>query len=55
MKNQTFNEILKDAIHLLNDQPKDISALIYWAVTLDDEARAALIMAYRLINEKDGE
>ena len=54
MKNQSFAELLKDAVQLLNDQPKEVGELIYWAITLDDEARSALVMAYRLINKENG-
>jgi hypothetical protein len=52
---QSFIELLTDATHLLNDQPKDIQDLIIWACQLDDEARAALILSYRNIyaNELD--
>jgi hypothetical protein len=49
----SFTELLTDATHLLTDQPKDIQDLIIWACKLDDEARAALILAYRNIHSED--
>lgn len=46
---QSFTELLDDAKALLMDQPKQVRELIYWVCTLDNEARAALSMAYNLI------
>jgi hypothetical protein len=48
---QPFIELLDDAHHLLLDMPKDVRNLIYWAITLDDEERAALILAYKNLKE----
>jgi hypothetical protein len=52
---QSFTELLTDATQLLMDHPKGIQDLIIWACKLDNEERAALILAYRNIyaNELD--
>lgn len=52
-KNQNFKDLLKDAMELYEDQPKEVGDLIHWALTLDEEARSALVLAYRLMNDKD--
>jgi hypothetical protein len=51
MKDNNIFELLDHAHQLLLDHPKPIQDLIYWACTLDDEARTMLIMAYRNLNE----
>lgn len=50
---QSFFDLLNDATQLLLDHPEDVRDLIYWAVSLDDEARSAMIMAYRNLKDKD--
>jgi len=52
-KRQDFTELLDDAVELLSDQPRDIQNLILWACKLDDEERAALIFAYRILHNED--
>jgi len=42
-KPETFTELLNDAYSLFDDVLKDIADLIYWAVSLGDEERSALI------------
>lgn len=49
VKQQDFTELLNDAQDLLHDLPEPERKLVYWVATLDDEARAALVMAYRLV------
>jgi hypothetical protein len=51
MTNMT--ELIRDAVSLYKNHPQAICDLIYWAVTLDDEERSALALAYRLLNDKD--
>ena len=51
MKRQDITELIDDAIALFKDQPKEVGDLIYWAITLDDEARHALVLAYRILHD----
>ncbi len=48
-----MTELIRDAVSLYKDHPQAICDLIYWAVTLDDEERSALALAYRLLNEDE--
>jgi hypothetical protein len=66
MKNDTTNllpestelvgmaDLLKNALALMDDRP-DMVELIYWVLTLDDEVKTALLLAYRLRNEEKKE
>lgn len=47
IKNQSFKSLMDDAFELYQDQPKEVGDLIYWALSLEDDARLALIMAYQ--------
>jgi hypothetical protein len=53
MKDQNFTDLLIDGQQLWQDLSEQERKLIYWAITLDDEARSALVMAYRLIYDSE--
>ncbi len=48
-----MTDLIRDAVSLYKDHPQEICDLIYWAVTLDDEERSALALAYRLLNDDE--
>ena len=48
-----MSELIRHAVSLYKDHPQEICDLIYWAVTLDDEERSALALAYRLLNDDE--
>lgn len=52
---QTFTSLITDAQHLLLDLSEPARVLVMWAVTLDEEARAAIIMAHKVLYEKEME
>lgn len=51
-ENQSLLDLITDATQLLLDHNKCIQDLIYWACTLDSEARTAMIIAYNNLNTK---
>ena len=52
-KPQSLFELIQDATQMLLDRSKEERDLIYAVAILDDEARAALILAYGNITRKD--
>lgn len=50
---QSFTDLLKEARQMLLDRSKPEADLIYAIAALDDEARSAIILAYRNLFDKD--
>lgn len=49
---ETFTELLRDAQQMLLDRSRPEADLIYYIAKLDDEARSAIVVGYRLLFEK---
>lgn len=50
---KTFSELLDSSRQMLLDRTKEEQNLIYAVCKLDDEERAAIIMAYRFLYEEE--
>ncbi len=48
-----MHQVIKEAIQFINDQSKAKNDFIYEIAKWDDETRAAFILAYRIVYEKE--
>ncbi len=55
MKDQSFVELMDEACEMLQDMTEEQREFAYAIAKLDDEARSALILAYRKLYDKDEE
>lgn len=52
---ESFTQLIKEAHEMLLDRPKQEADLIYAIALLDNEEKAAIILAYKNLFGKDSE
>lgn len=51
-KHETFIDLISQASAMLQDISEDAKELIYWAISLDDDLRAAIKFAYMSLKDE---